>query len=427
MGKRIFLVFVLAALMIAALPANVVAQEGEEPVRTGLRPDAPPYALHGPYWVGTMGLSHTLPSNRRAPVQLWYPALNPTGVEEVISYEIIPGQGDLLVLSHAIEQAAPDVEHGPYPLVVFAHGFNDIRLASTYLAEHLASWGFVVIAIDYADNWFTQDQPGLFLAGLYTRPKEISSQLDFAAELSASGGQLEGMIDPELAAIVGHSWGGTNALTLAGGQLDLEWYSRFAAEHPEFCIAPPEAGGGDDCAEILDHQQRLADLADLENIPEGLWPAWNDPRVDAIVGLAPYGTLFSSQGLQGVKVPTMLTVGTTDRWLGNPEAAVLRVYPDLASAEKFLVVLEGADHHVYNDDCQAKPVLAEGFFWACSDPVWDMDRAHDLINHFATAFLLATLKDDKDAAAALAPDAVSFPGITYEAQGLANARGSLVC
>jgi hypothetical protein len=31
-----------------------------------------------------------------------------------------------------------------------------------------------------------------------------------------------------------------------------------------------------------------------------------------------------------------------------------------------------------------------------------MDRAYNLINHFTTAFLLATLKDDTDAAAALA-------------------------
>lgn len=46
-----------------------------------------------------------------------------------------------------------------------------------------------------------------------------------------------------------------------------------------------------------------------------------------------------------------------------------------------------------------------------------MDRAHNLINYFTTAFLLGVLKRDKDAHAALAPDAVSFPGITYQAQG----------
>jgi hypothetical protein len=45
-----------------------------------------------------------------------------------------------------------------------------------------------------------------------------------------------------------------------------------------------------------------------------------------------------------------------------------------------------------------------------------MDRAHDLINHFTTAFLLAELYQDADAAA-LAPDAVHFPSVTYEAQG----------
>jgi hypothetical protein len=51
------------------------------------------------------------------------------------------------------------------------------------------------------------------------------------------------------------------------------------------------------------------------------------------------------------------------------------------------------------------------------DAVWDKDRIHDLIHHFSTAFLLAELKADEDAAAMLAPDAVAFPGISYEAQG----------
>jgi hypothetical protein len=40
-----------------------------------------------------------------------------------------------------------------------------------------------------------------------------------------------------------------------------------------------------------------------------------------------------------------------------------------------------------------------------------------LIKHVTTAFLLAELKQDTDAAAALAPGNVAFPGVTYEAQG----------
>jgi hypothetical protein len=47
------------------------------------------------------------------------------------------------------------------------------------------------------------------------------------------------------------------------------------------------------------------------------------------------------------------------------------------------------------------------------DPVWNKERALDLINHFSTAFLLDTLNGDKAAHAALLPEAVTFPGIEY--------------
>jgi hypothetical protein len=93
-------------------------------------------------------------------------------------------------------------------------------------------------------------------------------------------------------------------------------------------------------------------------------------------------------------------------------------YEYLGSANKSLVVFEGADHFLFSNDCAAIPwAIESGIFWGCADAVWDMDRAHDLINHFTTAFLLSVLYGDADATAALAPDAVSFPGITYETTG----------
>jgi hypothetical protein len=55
-----------------------------------------------------------------------------------------------------------------------------------------------------------------------------------------------------------------------------------------------------------------------------------------------------------------------------------------------------------------------GMYVVCSDSVWDMDRVHDLTNHFVTAFLLAELKGDAEAAKALAPENVSFTGVKYE-------------
>jgi hypothetical protein len=113
----------------------------------------------------------------------------------------------------------------------------------------------------------------------------------------------------------------------------------------------------------------------------------------------------------------MLMTGSADTYV-EPNFNVLRLYPELPSGQKALVILDGASHHVFRDACKDTQWLADmGFFYACSDFVWDMDRAHDLINHFTTAFLLSTLKSDAEATAALASDAVAFPGIEYQAEG----------
>ena len=344
-------------------------------------------------------------------VVIWYPALNPTGETDDIVYDWY----GLPLAGHAIQDAAPDVQEAPYPLVIFAHGLASSRLATPYLSEQLASRGFIVMSIDFADNQGTVDPIALYSL-LFTRPQDISWEIDQAVSLTATGGKLEGVIDTERIAVVGHSLGGYTALAAGGAQIDLTWAQRHINE-PRVCIKPPELGGINACADTLDHQQALADLAGLDAVPDKLWPSWGDTRVDAIVGLAPAGELFGPDGVVGVTVPTMLMVGSMDRQV-SPELSVDTAYEHLGSTDKALITFENADHMIYFWKCSDGPWAVDfGAHWACSDPVWDMDRAHDLINHFTTAFLLDTLKGNNAAHAALAPDAVSFPGITYQAQG----------
>lgn len=110
----------------------------------------------------------------------------------------------------------------------------------------------------------------------------------------------------------------------------------------------------------------------------------------------------------------MILCGSGDT-VTNPEFNSLAQFPSLGAEDKILVTFENANHMIFANDCEAMDWLLDiGAFWICSDPVWDMDRAPGLTNHFTTAFLLATLKDDAEAAAVLAPDAVTFPGIIYE-------------
>ncbi len=201
-----------------------------------------------------------------------------------------------------------------------------------------------------------QDDNAALPAGTGTeqaRLHDVTWQIDYARTLTAGAGVLAGMIDTDRVAITGHSVGGATAF---------------------------EAGG-----------------------------TAGDARVDAVVPLAPFGL----ETVDDFTLPTLILIGTDDEGLSSSEARHL--YRSLESTTRALVLLQLAHHWIFWYDCDAAPWYTD--HTQCSDPVWDMARAHDLINHFTTAFLLNVLKGDAKAGAALAPDVVHFPGITYEAQG----------
>ncbi|MBN1967201.1 MAG: hypothetical protein JW910_21285 [Anaerolineae bacterium] len=404
-------------IMVLALPALAVvpfagAQEG--PPRVGLRPDAPRYALHGPYWVGTRTIDANT-GERPTKVLLWYPAVNPTGAEEAITY-------GAPIVGHALGGATPDLAHGPYPLVIFAHGMNGTPPEASYLTEHLASHGFVVMAMAFADN-MAQPMEMLPLSAFIMRPRDVSWLIDYATTLNATEGDFAGMIVIDRVAVTGHSLGGYTTFAAGGAR----WTAPLSADdwctvYPDTTM-PPEFGSFKLCdpspgiAEWFFNE--VAALFSLESMPTDLYPSLGDPRIDAIVPLAPGMDFFGGAGTASVTVPTMVLVGSHDRFVFSYYDKYLPwVYENLGSDLKSLVVFDGADHFVFPRDCDSM-LSGPGaeYFWVCSDPVWDMDRAHDLTNHFATAFLLAVLKGDAEAAAALTPDAVNFPGITYEVQG----------
>ena len=416
--RKLFVMLLIAALVVpvlAILPASN-AQEGPKPEAVGLRPDAPPYALHGLYWVGMIGMDAETDFHPTK-IQIWFPARDLAGEPESITYWASP-TGELPIFGHAILDAEPDSVGGPFPLVIFAHGLGGGNGGNAYLCEHLASEGFIVMAINYADSG-DATVPADPALSIFTRPKDVSWQIDYAEQLNSDeSGKLHGLIDMERVAIVGHSYGGYTALVAGGALVDLTGPTSWCLEYPELQL-PAEVGGGTLQERFCDRAAQLAELADLSSVPEGAWPSWADPRIDAIVSLAPWTPFFGAESANTITIPTLVMFGSKDR-IVNTESDRYQpyAYDNLGATTKSLVVFEDGAHMLFAQTCDAIPWLADfGMYWGCSDPVWDMDRAHDLVNHFTTAFLLATLKGDKDAAAALTPDAVAFPGITYETTG----------
>ena len=416
--NRWLAILLIAALTIPALAITPLAgaQEGPTPEAVGLRPDAPPYALHGPYWVGARDFVIDPDSERPLTVTVWYPALNPEGLPEEITYTIFedcairsmfPTVTDWSIQGHALADAAQDSSQAPYPLVVYSHGSNAWRQESAWSVEHLASMGFVVMAPDHSG-----EIPGHGSSqAMIIRPNDMRRVIDYAEQLTAPGGVLAGLIDAQHVGIVGWSMGGSTALAMGGARYDLAWFENWCTEHPEGDPSNLE------CADIKYNRRKMLSLANLTTEPEGLWPSMGDPRVQSIVDRSGAVYWYGPAGLASITIPVLVQVGSGDTDI-PPQWGADLAYDNVSSAQKAMVVLNGGNHFLFENECDSMPWVTEiNFYWLCTDPMWDMDQAHDLLNHFTTAFLLATLKGDTDAAAALAPGSVSFPGITYKAQG----------
>jgi predicted dienelactone hydrolase len=248
------------------------------------------------------------------------------------------------------------------------------------------------------------------------RPRDIQAVLAYVDEKVQAGGTFDGLINPEHLAVVGHSYGGYAALAAAGARIDTAALRTHCAvaraeEHPAAWL----------CEKLVSHLDDMAALADLDETPAGQWSEWGDARVDAVVPLAGDAFMFGAAGLAAVTAPVLAMGGTSDEdapfaWGTQP------AYEHASSPAKALVALEGAEHMLFTGPCERlvwylRPFAGE----FCKDANWDRPYAHDLIKHFTTAFLLAELRDEADAAAALAPGAAVFDGITYSAQGYETA------
>jgi len=406
---------VIVALLVGAWQPLLAQEAQDEPAPQGLRPDAPKYAVHGPFGVGYKPVVIGTETDRPLEVGLWYPAMIPAGVEEAVTYSVTlkyPAEGieqPAPIFGRALQDAEVDPAAAPYPLVIFSPGFASNGPTYNTIIEHLTSHGFVVLAPEHQEQW-DPEWSEIWSASI-DRPQDVKQTLDYAEEINSPDGDMTGMIDMDNVAVAGHSYGGYTAMAMAGAQYDLDAFNARCA-----ALAPDDPNNFL-CLPVVPYEAEMAARAGLDPMPEGLWPSLGDPRVKAILPIAGDSYLFDKAGMAKVTVPMLALGGTEDT--GTPYAWGSKPAYDYAgSAQKALVTFGGAEHMIASS-CAGRPWISQIIFyqWACFDPVWDKDRALDLINHFATAFLLAELKGDAEAAAALAPENVSFPGIEYQAEG----------
>ena len=166
-------------------------------------------AGHGPYAVGLV-IENLVDQARATPANGAVPA---HAGRTLITTVLYPARGTGRGRP-PVAGATPDRSDGPYPLIVFAHGFGSDVTSYLPLLQRWAAAGFVVAAPLFPLT--NANAPGgPDLADYVHQPGDMSFVLTQVLHQSAlSTGTLSGLVDPSEVGAAGHSLGGVTTLGL---------------------------------------------------------------------------------------------------------------------------------------------------------------------------------------------------------------------
>jgi len=323
----------------------------------------------GPYGVGSTQMA--LADGRR--VAIWYPAEAGAGTEEPLgSFDIasllspelqsrIPAEVRPVYPEPARPGAEPDREDGPYPVILFSHGFAGFPEQSLDLTTHLASWGYVVAAPDHVERSLSGI---LGTAAVGVPPMEdadvLAATLDLVEEEAGKDTSPlgRGMVDTEKVGVAGHSAGAGATYAFAGADERVDAFATYSV------------GTGSD----------------------------DEPRPDAPA------------------LPGLVMLGDRD---GVIEPDATRTVYEGLSSPKYLAEIADSGHLVFSDLCRigadqggiigiAESIdlpIPENFKAlgtdGCGDDFLPVDEAFPVIDALSVAFFRAYLDEEEAAADAL--------------------------
>jgi predicted dienelactone hydrolase len=218
------------------------------------------------------------------------------------------------------------------PVIIFSHGLGSVRSEIKYLAEHLASHGYAVVAFEHPGS--NEANLNAALAGknrimkpqeFLERPQDISFILDeLAAKNSSSDFPLAGKLATNNVMVLGYSFGGSTALAIGGAEYQLEQLKQRCKEN----IAVFSLGEGIQCI--------------AQELPENNYQL-RDIRVKQIIAFSPTTSLlFGDTGLSKVQIPTLMLAASGDKT--TPALTEQIIGFDKMRSPKWLIGIIGATH-----------------------------------------------------------------------------------
>jgi predicted dienelactone hydrolase len=268
------------------------------------------------------------------PVALYYPTAAPTKTVNMGPFQL-----------NVSIQAPPAQQFKA--LIVLSHGLWGTELAHSSLAESLARSGYLVAALRHpGDNWqdhsLTEKTPSQYFIA---RPRALTQVIDGILALPEWAVRLPRDEKGYLVGALGHSAGGFSVLALAGGRADPRRMSEHckanAAQDPILC------GIG---AASENNASPSGQITSASTPPGGETGAMatpaTDPRIRAVVAMAPTGVPLTPESLAAIKIPVLIYVAEMDRFL-VPKFHGERVAKDLPTSE--LRRISNAWHFAFMD------------------------------------------------------------------------------
>lgn len=216
------------------------------------------------------------------------------------------------------------------PIIIFSHGFSSVRTDMRYLAEHLASHGYIAVTPEHPGS--NAEHYNKALAGgslikpeeFLERARDISFVLDELEKLNKTVNPLQGKLATNNVMIVGHSMGGGTALSSAGGELQLEKLKQRCQSN----LISLSLGEGLQCV--------------ASGLPENRYQV-GDNRIKSAIAINPISSLiFGETGLSKIQIPTLIVAASADKITPALSEQILPFTK--ISAPKWLVAMLGATH-----------------------------------------------------------------------------------
>lgn len=246
-----------------------------------------------------------------------------------------PGSAEVTTISYTFEDTernrAIDVDiywseavTSDRPVVVFTHGRGSVRNELQYVARHLASHGYAFVTLEHPGSNQTYLNQNLAMQPqeLLERPQDISFVLDQLTQLTQTGGVIERTLNPNQVLVIGYSLGGGTALTIAGGEFQLDSLRQRCQQ------------------ETITLSSGQITQCIATELPGDRYQLY-DPRIKAAIALNPTASLiFGETGLTQIQVPTLIFSTSADK-LTPALSDQIAIFPQIPSPKWFVGVVGG--------------------------------------------------------------------------------------